>query len=196
MSDVPVLAGGRLVLRPPLQSDVAERLALGSDPDILRMFGGDPRDGGAISQQQAQAWHDRIAGHPLAWVVEHDGRVLGHVRLDGVDGGDRRASLAIGFFDPAKLGVGLGREAIRLVLRYAFGALALHRIAVRVVSYNDRALRCYQACGFVVEGCEREAAFTGGAWHDDILMGILAREFDAAIEPRQDDFSAWGVRRL
>lgn len=38
----------------------------------------------------------------------------------------------------------------------------------------------YLACGFVVEGREREAALVGAERHDDIMMGILAREFRCA----------------
>jgi RimJ/RimL family protein N-acetyltransferase len=48
---------------------------------------------------------------------------------------------------------------------------------VRVVEYNARALRAYQKCGFVIEGREREAAFVDGTWFDDVMMGILDREY-------------------
>ena len=66
--------------------------------------------------------------------------------------------------------------AIRLVLAHAF-TLGLHRISLRVVTYTARAIRCYSACGLVVEGRGREAALVGGERHDDIMMGVLAREF-------------------
>lgn len=72
--------------------------------------------------------------------------------------------------------MGLGRETVRLILAHAFGALGLHRVSLRVVAYNTRAIRCYLACGFVEEGREREAALVGGERHDDIMMGILSRE--------------------
>jgi RimJ/RimL family protein N-acetyltransferase len=55
--------------------------------------------------------------------------------------------------------------------------LKLHRISVRVVAYNARALGAYRKCGFTTEGREREAAFVDGAWHDDVMMGILDREY-------------------
>jgi RimJ/RimL family protein N-acetyltransferase len=72
---------------------------------------------------------------------------------------------------------GLGGEAIALVLGYAFNVLKLHRVSVRVVAYNLRAIRAYQKCGFVVEGREREAAFVDGIWHDDVMMAILDLEY-------------------
>jgi RimJ/RimL family protein N-acetyltransferase len=67
------------------------------------------------------------------------------------------------------------------VLEYAFGELGLHRIGLRVVAYNVRAIRCYSACGFIEEGREREAAHVAGEWHDDVIMGLLSREFGRGL---------------
>lgn len=115
--------------------------------------------------------------HPLCWAVDVDGRLLGEVRLDSLDRHDRRARLAIGLYDAEQLGKGLGREAIRLVLSHAFEALGLNRVDLRVIAYNERAIRCYRACGFFEEGRERESARVGSTWHDDIIMGLLTREY-------------------
>nr|WP_246252582.1 GNAT family protein [Sulfitobacter algicola] len=89
---------------------------------------------------------------------------------------DKRARLTIGLFGEAHLDRGIGREAICLTLDHAFGDMGLHRVDLRVLSYNQHAIRCYTSCGFVHEGTEREAAWVGGAWHDDWIMGILADE--------------------
>ena len=173
----PVLKGRTLLLRAPKDSDIAERLALGDPPEIVRMFGVDPATVRPIDRIRTGAWLRFVRRHPHAWIIEHEGRLLGEARLDDLDRDPGVARLAIGFYDPAKLGRGLGREAIRLVLAYAFGPLRLHRVGLRVIAYNVRAIRCYAACGFVEEGREREVAYIDGAWHDDVLMGLLAGEF-------------------
>ncbi len=46
-----------------------------------------------------------------------------------------------------------------------------------VLASNGRAIACYHKCGFREEGREREAAWVNGAWQDDIIMGVLDREF-------------------
>ena len=70
------------------------------------------------------------------------------------------------------------------MLGYAFKTLRLHRVGIRVLAYNKRAIRAYEKCGFGVEGRERETAFVNGVWHDDIMMGLLDREFrERAISP-------------
>jgi RimJ/RimL family protein N-acetyltransferase len=177
---VPEIDGARVRLRPFRRSDVAGRLALGRSPEIVRSFGGDPDGLPPYREDDARQWVERNLAHPLAWAVEADGRLLGEARLDGLDPHDRRARLATGLYDVAQLGRGLGREAIGLVLSHAFGALALHRVDLRVIAFNERAIRCYRACGFVEEGRERESARIGEHWHDDIIMGLLAREYRAS----------------
>jgi RimJ/RimL family protein N-acetyltransferase len=64
-----------------------------------------------------------------------------------------------------------------LILDHAFHDLNLHRVGIRVLAYNTRAIRSYQRCGFLIEGREREAAFVNGQWHDDVIMGLLEHEF-------------------
>jgi [ribosomal protein S5]-alanine N-acetyltransferase len=177
MTASPTLSGKSVTLRAPKPGDVADRLALGRAPEVMRMFGVDSSVLPRLTEGAAKRWIDSLAAHPHAWVVEHEGRLLGEIRLDDLDEHDRRARLAVGLYDPAKLGVGLGREAIRLVLKHAFENLGLHRVSLRVVDYNILAIRCYRACGFVEEGREREAASVAGEWRDDVIMGLLAREF-------------------
>jgi len=174
-----MLKGPGLTLRPPHDGDAQGRLALGNSAEVMRMFGADPGAILPLTLAASKAWVDRLAAHPHAWVVEHDGRFLGEIRLNDLDRRDRRARLVIGFFDEKRLGQGLGREAIRLLLAHAFVALGLHRVSLRVVTYNERAIRCYRACGFKEEGLERQSAFVGGQWHDDVMMGVLAAEFSA-----------------
>ncbi|WP_247800272.1 GNAT family protein [Bradyrhizobium sp. 191] len=151
--------------------------ALQGDLEIHEMFGGSRDTFRVMTRETADSMVKRLTDHPFAWVIEHGSRVIGEARLDRVDVQDRRASFAIGILDPHCLGRGIGTEVMRLVLRFAFEQLKLHRISVRVLAYNLRAIRAYQKCGFVIEGYEREAAFVNGHWHDDVIMGLLDREF-------------------
>jgi RimJ/RimL family protein N-acetyltransferase len=177
---LPVLSGISVLLRPPRAEDAAARLALGVDPEIVRMYGGSSVDVRPMTAEVAEGWVQSLMKHDYAWIIEV-GSLIGHVRLDRVDLRDRRASLAIGIEDVARLGRGLGTETIRLVQQYAFSELGLHRLSVRVIEYNYRAIRAYQKCGFVIEGQEREAAYVDGQWYDDVLMGMLDRDYSAHI---------------
>jgi RimJ/RimL family protein N-acetyltransferase len=74
-------------------------------------------------------------------------------------------------------GRGLGTEAAILVLGYACDELQLHRVDLRVIEYNHRAIRIYKKVGFTVEGGERQTVFVNGEWHDDLMMAMLDREY-------------------
>ncbi|AHG44352.1 GCN5 family acetyltransferase [Rhizobium leguminosarum bv. trifolii CB782] len=171
------LTGANVTLRPPKEGDIDSRFRLGNDIDIFEMFGISRDDVPTVSRASAANWVQGIVEHPHAWIIEAREALLGVIRLDRLDIHDRRASMAIGIYDRNALGKGLGSEAISVLLGHAFGPLRLHRIGVRVLSYNQRAIRAYRKCGFVEEGREREAAFVNGAWHDDVMMGLLEHEF-------------------
>lgn len=128
---------------------------------------------------EAEAWYEQVRSdpNPLHWAIELQGRFVGTERLHSVDEADRRARYAVGLADRTLLGSGLGRQVTRLVLGFGFQGLGLHRIDLRVLAFNERAIRCYLRCGFIEEGREREAAYVGEAWHDDVIMGILDEEF-------------------
>jgi RimJ/RimL family protein N-acetyltransferase len=178
MSDLslPILRGERVTLRRPRPEDFEARVRLGTDAEIFRMYGGSRDRMHPMTEEAARRWVQRLLDLDYAWIIEV-GDLIGHIRLDRVCLIDKRASLAIGIEDRARLGSGLGTEAIGLVLGYAFKVLKLHRLSVRVLDYNARAIRAYRKCGFVVEGREREAAFVDGVWHDDIMMGLLSNEY-------------------
>lgn len=176
MPQAPILSDSKLILRPPVPSDIDDRLALGRSPEILRGLGVVTTDLPKLTRSDVVQWLDGIAASPTAWVVTYNARFLGEIRLRDVDLTDRRARLGIAIYDPALLGQGLGRAAIRILFRHAFQDLQLHRLSLRVLADNVRAVACYKACGFVEEGRERESAFVGDCWVDDLIMGCLAHE--------------------
>ncbi|WP_022722390.1 GNAT family N-acetyltransferase, partial [Rhodopseudomonas sp. B29] len=173
---LPVLKGAYVTLRKAAPRDVEAFVVLGNDPHIHEMFGGSRATFMPATPDSATSLVASLIDHPYAWIIERE-RPIGHARLDRVDLHDRRASFAIGILDPDELGKGYGTEAAKLVLRFAFGKLDLHRVSVRVLAYNSRAIGSYKKCGFVVEGREREAGLVNDCWHDDIIMGLLKREF-------------------
>lgn len=179
--EAPELRGARVVLRPVRETDIEALERVPVDPGIVRMYGGVLERVRPRSRKDAEHAIRRLESEPHTWAIDVGG-CIGHVRLDHLNSVDRRASLAIGIDDATKLGQGLGTEAIRLVAAHAFGSMGLHRLTLRVLAYNARAIRAYEACGFVQEGLERQSACVGDVWYDDVMIGLLAAEFHSAIE--------------
>ena len=107
-----------------------------------------------------------------------DDRVIGDIGLDGVLWNHGDAWVGIGIGERAYWGKGYGTDAMRVLLRYAFTELNLHRVSLGVFEYNPRAIRSYEKAGFVLEGREREAVFRSGKRWDIIFMGILREDWE------------------
>ena len=147
------------------------------EPGNWLMYGGDYRKVAPLTSAVVERWYEQLCADPLQWAIEADGWCIGTAQLHHLDEQNRRARYAIGIFNAAYWGQGIGTEATRLVLQYAFDDLHLHRVDLRVLTYNHRAIKCYEKCAFVREGIERESALVAGEWHGDLIMGILEQEY-------------------
>lgn len=178
----PNLRGAHVLLRRPEARDVATIRRLGRDREVERMYGRVVDSQAELTQVQAEAiYHDLVSGgDQYLWAIEAEGVYIGTAFLHSFEDGERRASYAIGLQSGRHLDRGFGTEATRLVLTYAFESLELHRVVVRVLDFNQRAIACYRKCGFVEEGRERECVLLDGAWHDDVIMGLLDSEYREA----------------
>lgn len=175
----PTLMGDRVVLRVGTDRDIDDRLRYPIDPDEEDGYGGGWRrtwDGRRFHNREHLV-RLRSPGTPgdLEWSVEHAGECIGSARLR-VDAGNHRASFSLGIFVPHRRGIGLGREITRLVVQWGFLDLGLHRVELEVLATNERAIRCYRACGFVHEGTRRQAELYPDGWHDFLIMGLLRED--------------------
>jgi RimJ/RimL family protein N-acetyltransferase len=106
-------------------------------------------------------------------------KLIGFIALDGINWTDRDSYVAIGIGEPDFWGKGCGTDAMRLMLRYSFTELNLHRISLNVYAYNQRGIRSYEKCGFQHEGCIREFVLRDGRRSDMLHMGILRAEWES-----------------
>lgn len=184
---VPVLRGRIVILRGPQAGDEAERLAAGRDPEAIRLYGGDYHNVQPFTAESAARWFEQFqqaTREDANWVIDVGGRAVGNAWLRVQDSNvqQRSARFRIGIFNRDYWDRGLGTEATRLVLRFGFEELNLHRIELRVIEYNLRAIRSYEKAGFIKEGIERETVFLDGQWHSDVRMAILEDEYKALSE--------------
>lgn len=106
-----------------------------------------------------------------------DGNLVGNIGLRDLDWKNRNASLGIVIAEREYWGRGYGSDAVITMLAFAFHEMNLHRVYLSVFDFNERAIRCYEKCGFRHEGRAREAFFRDGRYHDSLLMAILRQEF-------------------
>ncbi len=111
-------------------------------------------------------------------VIEAEGRAIGDIDLFHIDQRSRNAVVGLGIWCEEDRGRGFGTDALRTMVRWAFRHLNLHRIELSVEPDNARAVRVYEKLGFVREGMRREHHYDDGCYRDELIMGLLGREFE------------------
>lgn len=104
-------------------------------------------------------------------------KAIGITSLINIDQKNRNAECIIDIGEKDYWGKGYGKEALKLLLDYAFLEMNLHRVSLRVFSFNEKAISLYSKIGFKREGISRQSLFRNGQWHDIIHMGILQHEY-------------------
>jgi hypothetical protein len=112
--------------------------------------------------------------------VRADNRLIGSCAFSQLDADNGSTLFHITIGEHDAWGHGYGSEATRLMVDHAFDSLGLHRVALTVFAFNERAIRAYQRVGFVVEGSAREAIWRDGRWWDELHMSVLEPDWRAA----------------
>ena len=110
--------------------------------------------------------------------------LIGVTSLSKINWRNRNAELAIFIGKKELWSKGLGSEALVLLLDYAFNVLGLNKVYLRVFEYNERAIKSYLKVGFRIVGRLRQQRLWGGKYWDEIIMDILAEEFEKKHKSR------------
>ena len=105
-------------------------------------------------------------------------RMIGGISLDGIQWSHGDCFVGIGLGDRDYWGKGYGTDAMRVILRFAFTELNLHRVSLDVFEYNPRAIKSYEKAGFRLEGRVHQAIRRDGQRWDILFMGILREEWE------------------
>ena len=135
--------------------------------------------------EQEEAWYEQAVTSEsdvfFAIYERASWRPIGTCGLHGPNMTHRTAEVGIAIGEADARGKGYGTEAMRLLLDYAFTALGLRNVMLRVYAYNTAAHRSYVKVGFKEMGRRRESRWHNGQFWDEIYMDILASEFESPV---------------
>ena len=187
------LIGSRVVLRRHVPGNIAAFQRWYADPEIARLarYQATPMRPEEIERFFAA----RVVGPDALSMAVHEkttGRLVGTCAFSQLDGENGSALYHITIGESDAWGKGYGTEATQMMLDHAFGTLGLHRIALYVFEFNERAIRAYKRCGFVVEGRSRESIWRDGRWWDEVTMSVLHSDWLAMQAPAEKTASGRG----
>lgn len=82
-------------------------------------------------------------------------------------------------------GKGVGLTVVKMLTKYAFEELRVHRCHLIMVEDNDRALNCYTNAGFTVCGTEHECFWYHGHYANVLHLEYL---FDDYVNKKMQEF--------
>lgn len=105
------------------------------------------------------------------------GELIGHVSLYSI----KRLPFSSGFIgysiDERQTGRGIGTEAVKLVTKFAFEKVALHRVEAYVSPRNTGSVIVLERSGYLREGLLRQLLYINGVWEDHYMYSILEEDF-------------------
>jgi RimJ/RimL family protein N-acetyltransferase len=111
-----------------------------------------------------------------------DDALAGAANLWGIDKHARSAHIGLGLL-PSVRGKGFATDVVAVLCHYGFIVHGLHRLQIETLADNAPMLRAAERNGFVREGVRREAGWVMGEFLDEVVLGLLARDWEPDAAP-------------
>ena len=176
--------GERINLRPQKKEDAEYIAKYQQDQDVLdNYFMGYNMP---PLKEFAERWYERLTTEKegYGFVIENkQGEFIGTCHANDMNMRNGTTYLAIFIGHPDYRSKGYGTEAMKLFLNFMFNELGLRKVKLNVFAFNKRAIRCYEKCGFIIEGVFKQEIYRYGEYHDTYAMCIYREDFNRGDIP-------------
>lgn len=133
--------------------------------------------------EQEEKWYESLIKmddeYNFAIECLDNGKYIGGCGIKSVDWLSRKLVVGIFIGDKKYWGKGYGTDAMKILVKFIFEQMNINKIKLNVFSFNKRAKKCYEKCGFKVEGILKEELFRDGKYYDEYIMSILLKDWEA-----------------
>ena len=175
------IVGETVVLRRHVRENLRDFLRWYQDPEVARLT---RYQDGPMKPDEIERFFTMRAMGPdslaMGIHVKATNQLIGSCAFSQLDADNGSVLFHITIGEHAAWGQGYGSEATALMVEHAFSNLGLHRVALTVFAFNERAIRAYMRVGFQAEGAAREAIWRDGSWWDEVHMSVLEPEWRTA----------------
>jgi RimJ/RimL family protein N-acetyltransferase len=171
---------GKLVrLREYRKEDIGLRVNYINDPEVMRYLeSGIPYP---VTLNEEIKWFEAISAFKDSYrfaieAIDYS-QYIGDCGINSIDWKNSVASAVIFIGNKSYWSKGYGTEAMQILLAFVFNQININKLRLNVYSFNERAIKSYEKCGFKKEGVLRQEIFRDGMYYDIIVMGILRDEY-------------------
>ncbi|MBN2535082.1 MAG: GNAT family N-acetyltransferase [Spirochaetales bacterium] len=164
------------IIRVPVITDAARALAYIRDvcgeTEFLNLS---PEDIKFSLKEEKEYLEKMTTGsNSMLFIAEIKGEIAGIVSINGVQTIRRRHIGILGLSVKKECwNRGIGTALLEKILGWVKENTLLKKIMLHVHEKNDRAIRLYRKYGFIQEGLLRMDRYTGGEYHNTIVMGLM-----------------------
>lgn len=166
----------KIVLRPITDEDTELVLMWRNNPQVKQYF--IHRED--ITPEEHRNWLNTsiYTGKAYQFIIllRDSGLPIGSVYIQSINNVHKSAEFGIFIGESAVNSKGCGTDAAKLMIHFALEELGLHKLYLRVLADNQRAIRSYEKAGFVSEGVMRDEIYVDGRFRDVTRMSIIREE--------------------
>ncbi len=178
-----MLHGKKVILRPFRREDLERATEFENDVELRLLAQIDPPLPWSLERMEKD-FERRLKEEPTAWfAIEADGKYIGKCGLHNFRQADQTCELGIEIGDKDYWGKGYGRDAVQLLLDYAFRLRNVRKVTLTTSSHNERAIRAYLGIGFKEEGRFLRQQWCNGRYVDWVFMGIFREDWERQSDP-------------
>jgi len=121
-------------------------------------------------------------GYSMFLFDQESTALVGGLSLSNVRRGVAQCGTLGYWMGEAHAGNGYMHEGLRLMLRFAFDELMLHRTEAACLPHNEASRNLLLGCGFSQDGYAKKYLKIRGVWQDHLLFSLLSEDFPVDSE--------------
>ncbi len=188
------LEEGRVRFTPLQMENIHTHFRWNNDPELNRLDSELPFEEesfGTFKERFEQLCNNPSSAHRDFEIhdLEAD-KLIGVAYVAQISPHHHHATVGITIGERDYWGHGYGKESLRLLLRYCFRELELHRVSAETFEYNTSWRDLIRGFGFIKEGVCREYLYRDGQYWDKELYSLLEREYREHLDEESSTTSA------
>ena len=126
-----------------------------------------------LTQYLENAHQDIFTVKQLRLMIEREGVAIGTIDLFDYEPMHARAGLGIWIVQESNRRQGYAKEAIRLIIEYAFFKLQLNQLYCNISANNQASINLFSALDFALIGVKKKWNKSPNGWEDELMFQLL-----------------------
>ncbi|MBU3093797.1 GNAT family N-acetyltransferase [Clostridium sp. CF011] len=117
-----------------------------------------------------ESYKQFLNGNVVNFGIYKNNKLIGKIKISNIVMGSFKNAFIGYSMDEKEQSKGYMKESVKLVMKYAFEELELHRIEATTLIDNEKSQRVLSSCGFKELGISEKHLYINGEWRDQMVF--------------------------